>query len=80
LGGRVLDLFDDHDCLALPTDDTEEGEELAWRESQQLDSHPALQKLEANLDIRDFLGKIIGYREKTHEVQLQVSGGEYISV
>jgi hypothetical protein len=77
---RVLDLCDAHDCLALPTDDTEEGEELSWRESQQLDSHPVLQKLEANLDIRDFLGKIVEYREKTHEAQLQAFRGEYASV
>jgi hypothetical protein len=76
---RVLDLCDAHDCLALPTNGTE-VEESVWRESKQLDSHPALQKLEANLDIRDFLGKIIEYREKTHEAQLQASGGEYASV
>jgi hypothetical protein len=76
---RVLALCDAHDSIALPTDDTEEGEELVSRESQQLDGHPALQKLEAHLDIRDFLGKIIEYREKTHEAQLQASGGEYAS-
>ena len=77
---RVLALCDIHDFIALPTDDTEEGENLVSRESRQLDGdHPALQKLEAHLDIRDFLRNIIEYREKTHEAQLQASGGGYTS-
>ncbi|PVH83786.1 hypothetical protein DL98DRAFT_652239 [Cadophora sp. DSE1049] len=71
---RVLDLCDAHDSLTVRTDDSEEGEEMAWSDSQQLDSHPALQKLEANLDIRDFLRKIMDHREKTQEAQLQASG------
>ncbi|RFU24742.1 hypothetical protein B7463_g11594, partial [Scytalidium lignicola] len=71
---RVLALCDAHDLITLPTDDTEEEEDLVSRESQQPDGHPALQKLEAHFDIRDFLGKIIEYREKTHEAQLQASG------
>jgi hypothetical protein len=75
---QVLALCDAHDSIALPTDDTAEGEDLVSRESQ-LDGHPALQKLEAHLDIHDFLGKIIEYRERTHEAQLQASGGQYSS-
>jgi len=74
---RVLDLCDAHDGLALSTDDMEKREELSLRDIQQLESHPTLQKLGANLDIRDFLEKIMDYREKTHETQLQASGGEY---